>query len=84
MQSVNASLLQYCPKFIGYMETNGPESIDLKQILIGREDPESFYWCLDEIASVVVGLNVAEQVKLVKLPCDWPRGLQSSVCGKLF
>lgn len=53
------------------METNGPESIDLKRILAGREDQESFYWFLDEVASVVVGLNVAEQVKFVKLPCDW-------------
>ena len=55
----------------GYLSVNGPESIDLSSILAGRREQKSFHWFLDEIASVVVGTSVFDQVKCVKLPSEW-------------
>jgi hypothetical protein len=56
---------------VGYLSDNGPESIELNSILEGRRERKSFHWFLDEIASVVVGTSVFEQVKCVKLPSEW-------------
>ena len=47
---------------------HGLESVDLKKVMAGRENEDTFYWFLDEIAPVVVGTSVFEQVKCEKLP----------------
>ena len=53
------------------MEVHGPDSIKLQDVLDGRRNRESFHWFLDEVASVVVGTLVYDQVKCVKLPSEW-------------
>ena len=50
---------------------HGPDSIDLQKVLAGRKERESFHWFLDEIAPVVVGANLYDQMKCVKLPSEW-------------
>ena len=49
----------------------GSDSIDLNLVLAGRKEEKSFHWFLDEIASVVVGSHIVEQVKSVELPSEW-------------
>ena len=53
------------------MDSNGADSVDLNRVLAGRKEGESFRWFLDEIGSVVVGSNIVEHVKYVKLPSEW-------------
>lgn len=47
------------------------ESISLDKVMAGRKERAEFQWLLDEIASVVVGNTVVEQVKCVELPSVW-------------
>lgn len=55
----------------GYMKVNGPESINLDQVLEGRKNKQTFYWFLEEIATVVVGSVFVERVNCIKLPGEW-------------
>ena len=53
------------------MEEHGVDSINLQRVLEGRRNRDTFHWFLDNIASAVVNVRVAEQVKSIKRPCDW-------------
>jgi hypothetical protein len=60
------------------MEEHGADSINLQRVLEGRRNRDTFHWFLDNIASAVVNVRVAEQVKSIKRPCDWlSRSLES-------
>ena len=50
---------------------HGVDSIDLREVLGGRKNKETFYWFLDEIAAVVVGSVQVERVNCTKLPVEW-------------
>jgi hypothetical protein len=53
------------------MDNNGADSVNLNKVLAGRSERESFHWFLDEIGSVVVGNNIVEHQKCVKVPSEW-------------
>ena len=60
------------------MEEHGVDSINLQRVLEGRRNRDTFHWFLDNIASAVVNVRVAEQVKSIKRPCEWlSRSLES-------
>jgi hypothetical protein len=53
------------------MKVHGPDSVDLNQVLTGRKNKKTFFWFLDEIATVVVGSVVVERVNCTQLPREW-------------
>ena len=53
------------------MHECGVDSINLQRVLEGRRNRDTFHWFLDHIASAVVNVRVAEQVKSIKRPSDW-------------
>ena len=53
------------------MKVHGPDSVDLGQVLAGRKNRDTFYWFLDEIATVVAGSVFVERVNSTKLPGEW-------------
>lgn len=55
----------------GYLKVHGLESIDLTQVLEGRKNKKTFWWFLDEIATVVVGSVIVERVNCIQLPIEW-------------
>jgi hypothetical protein len=54
-----------------YLEEHGVDSINLNRVLGGRRNRDTFHWFLDHIASAVVGVRVAEDVKSIKRPSEW-------------
>ena len=60
------------------MVKHGPDSIELRRVLLGRKDRETFHWFLDFIATNVVGVAKIEQVKAMELPHKWlPASLEA-------
>ena len=53
------------------MQEHGVDSINLERVLEGRRNRDTFHWFLDHIASAVVNVRAAEQVKSIKRPSEW-------------
>jgi hypothetical protein len=53
------------------MEKHGCASVDMRKVLKLREERESWHWFVDNIASAVVGMSVADNMKYTQQPREW-------------